>query len=335
MKHIILCVDGTWQSGSGVTTNVSWIAQHVDVSSHRVNPTHTRQVVGYVPGVGTEGPLLSKIVGGATGWGITPQLRDCYEALVKHYEPGDRISIFAFSRGAYAARRLVEWLSVSGLVDLGIYPTDMFLKDAIRRAFRNFTVRHGIRDRPPSPSFDCQFNFVGLFDTVGSLGIPVIRVLTRTLLGWWYQLFGTGLNRVLHVCQAMALDEQRRDFRVVPLSRRQRLYNAEQVWFVGSHGDVGGTYSDRRLANIPLKWMVDRAISHGIRFDCSVPRDPKDYLAPVQESSKGLWLLRGRGPRLVERSGQLDESVLRRLNEDHTYKPYALSSTKEHLSRWL
>ena len=62
------------------------------------------QQLFYEPGVGIAAG--ERLVGGAFGYGLSANIRNSYRFLVERYEPGDRLFLFGFSRGAYTARSL-------------------------------------------------------------------------------------------------------------------------------------------------------------------------------------------------------------------------------------
>src|SRR5439155_677868 len=59
--------------------------------------------------------FVQKLLGSVTGAGIKRNIADCYEFIVNHYQPGDRIYLFGFSRGAYTVRSLANLLMLCGI----------------------------------------------------------------------------------------------------------------------------------------------------------------------------------------------------------------------------
>lgn len=127
-KNILIFSDGTGQQG-GIRpdqnmTNIYKLyrACRTGVDS-RVNPKE--QIAFYDPGLGTEpdGGRISikpiqyvrKFINAAFGSGISKNITDCYESILKSYEPGDRIFLFGFSRGAYTVRCVAEVLRLCGI----------------------------------------------------------------------------------------------------------------------------------------------------------------------------------------------------------------------------
>jgi uncharacterized protein (DUF2235 family) len=58
----------------------------------------------------------------ATGFGLTTNIIDCYESIIRLWRPGDRIYLFGFSRGAYTVRCLggaLAWCGVPTRLENG------------------------------------------------------------------------------------------------------------------------------------------------------------------------------------------------------------------------
>jgi uncharacterized protein (DUF2235 family) len=234
-------------------------------------------------------------LGLAFGTGIRPALGSAYTYLMSVYEPGDRIFVFGFSRGAYTARALCGLLEVFGVFRHGAEPvvpyaireytamkqfTYSYIKDQVsaRRkrmeddhwqalwAFEDFGRRRWVTDpaKPDSPVPHYRHvpvHFVGLWDTVNAVGTRL-----RTI-GWPYT---TTLPHAESVRSAIALDEWRWRYRPVLIKRSpshtlRAESDIEEVWFAGVHSDVGGRYADgARLSDIPLAWMVREAREKGL-----------------------------------------------------------------------
>src|SRR6187397_150500 len=119
-KNIVVCSDGTGNTAiKGRGTNVFKLFEAIDLNGHKTRPELTPQVVLYDDGVGTETFKPLKIFTGATGWGLSRNVRQLYKELVRIYDPGDRIFLFGFSRGAFTVRTLVGLIAKIGLVDPG------------------------------------------------------------------------------------------------------------------------------------------------------------------------------------------------------------------------
>jgi uncharacterized protein (DUF2235 family) len=106
-KRIIVCSDGTGNTAiKGRGTNVFKLFEAVDLNGHRYDPTLTPQIAIYDDGVGTENFKPLKIFAGATGWGLSRNVKHLYKELARVYDPGDEIYMFGFSRGAFTVRTL-------------------------------------------------------------------------------------------------------------------------------------------------------------------------------------------------------------------------------------
>ena len=307
-RNIILCLDGTWnklgQKDQGVETKTNVRKLYEALAN---GPD---QIRGYFSGVGTDPG--ERVSGGAFGWGLFNQIKGGYRYLREHFTPGDRIYIFGFSRGAYSARSLagmilrcgvvrkdVEEVKVPGLVTaLVTTQQDRNLKiDVTDKAFAMYKHAYEGKNRADAEQFkreycnDTLVRLVGVWDTVGALGIPdqlfipALRKLDKAIDARLYGFLDTDLGaRVEAAYHAVAIDEHRRPF--VPTlwtdasgaAPRVNVAgsNVEQVWFAGAHSNVGGGYADSGLSEIALKWMIDRASSNGLQFVLAGLRpDPK------------------------------------------------------------
>ncbi|GIZ36847.1 hypothetical protein CKM354_000031300 [Cercospora kikuchii] len=129
---------------------------------------------------------------------------------------------------------------------------------------------------------DAKIKCIGVWDTVGALGIPVNPLIQRTLgmpaFIKEYRWYDTRLNdSVENAFQALALDEHRFPFSPalweLDEGGKTRM---KQVWFPGAHSNVGGSYDDYGIANITLAWMMDQ-LSGNTRAP-SKKFDPLDWI---------------------------------------------------------
>lgn len=272
-KRIVICADGTWNSakstalGDAATTNVWLLYQLVKPFAGDGTP----QLAHYHPGVGTGG-FIDRVAGGAFGVGLGLNIRQCYRFLVDHYHPGDYVYLFGFSRGAYTVRSLAGLVRNCGVIDPAKLDPGTTIDDAVKDAFALYRRRGDasapraqlsvdFRTKRSHPDF--RITCIGVWDTVGSLGIPVglLGHLTSHLVGFHDVTLSSWVDRAYH---AVAIDERRRPF--VPTlwlqepSAREQGQCVEQRWFTGVHSDVGGGYPwpDRGLATVALRWMVER-----------------------------------------------------------------------------
>jgi uncharacterized protein (DUF2235 family) len=250
-------------------TNVVRLFNLLDLSDRAT------QVAYYDPGVGTfsspgawspPARLISRYAGLMFGAGLRENLGQAYSFLMETYEPGDRIFVFGFSRGAYNARALTGMLDVFGVFRKGSqnlvpYALSAYAKQQRQghddpdffKGLRVYAQTHSITRDGHTP-----VHFVGLWDTVKSAG-----TLTRQLT--WP--FTRQLPHAHTIRHAVAIDEIRRPFApylVNAPNPNHLLVDKDQdlmeVWFSGVHADVGAMFSTgTRLSDIPLKWIADEA----------------------------------------------------------------------------
>ncbi|MGA5900337.1 DUF2235 domain-containing protein [Streptomyces venetus] len=269
-KRLVVCCDGTWNFADQPSkTNVSKVA----LSVHSGPAGGKDQRVYYHGGVGTR--RTERLRGGAFGVGLSRNVIDAYRFLVETYEPDDELFLFGFSRGAFTAR------SLAGLVrNCGVLRHDQAAR--VEEAWALY------RDRTERPSgaasalfrrsyaHETYIDFIGVWDTVGALGIPALGpgwlgpVVKQFNHRW--EFHDTTLSKwVKGAFHALAIDEQRSAFQ--PTLWHQQPGAAEQgqelkqVWFAGSHCDVGGGYKETGLSDIALLWLVEQARGRGLEFD--------------------------------------------------------------------
>ncbi|MGD9613894.1 MAG: DUF2235 domain-containing protein [Alphaproteobacteria bacterium] len=296
-RRIILLLDGTWNQDEigGNSTNIvrlrELIANSLDpleaaptakmsalpASRAETNPRTfegREYVVFYQRGVGT-GPF-DRVRGGGFGIGLDTNIRRAYRFLSFHYLPGDEVFIFGFSRGAYTARSLTGYLGSVGLLRCETCTPE---REALAWSF----YRTPPSDRLPGiwkglephvhPRGMLRIACLGLFDTVGALGVPLegFRRLNRQNFEFHDVELSSLVDIALH---ALATDEHRRPFEA-SLWRRNKFKRTsaivEQVWFPGVHADIGGGYlnhagrngaPDCALDDLSLDWMIKRVCEH-------------------------------------------------------------------------
>lgn len=310
-RRLVLFLDGTWNEDQDETkpaTNVVRLREALKIGVDRAlreqgeRPLTKRAegsvvrgtggepdieyVVYYDRGVGT-GALSDHLRGGASGEGLDLNVRQAYRFLSHHYRPGDEIFLFGFSRGSFTARSIAGFLFAAGLLTsqhctaenenaawtyYRAAPNDRFCGEWYRlQAFTHPYDRLSIR---------C----LGVFDTVGALGIPLERF--RAFNRERYEFHNTELSTIVdYNFHAVAIDEGRRAFEAAlwqtPKFKRYASH-VEQVWFPGAHADVGGGYSrwDRGeggLQDLPFAWMLRRAAElTGLHLAPAVEADPRD-----------------------------------------------------------
>jgi Uncharacterized alpha/beta hydrolase domain (DUF2235) len=271
MRDLIVCCDGTWMD----------IAAHSNVSRLHgaiVTPPGDPQPL-YVKGVGVSLNPVRALSGGLTGAGLTAAITDGYRWLVQNFRPGDRISVFGFSRGAYAARSLAGMVGRVGLVD-GTGLDRRQIDEAVQRAYRRYrslgTVpveEHwsaGLTFAYRAGDPDIPVVLVGVWDTVGALGIPAYLGIPDVLgTRERYEFLDVVLNpHIRHGRQAVSIDEMRGPFRPTLWRNIAPGQDVQQVWFPGDHEDVGGGHLDKGVSDVALDWMMREATATiGLQFD--------------------------------------------------------------------
>ncbi len=207
----------------------------------------------------------------ATGAGISENIEQGYREIVRIYEPGDEIWLFGFSRGAYTARCIAGVIARCGLLKA---ENIRFVPDAITLYLRRGKNEKDLLAKDLVHGCEVKIKFMGLWDTVGSLGLP--------LWGWWFRVGAFGQNQGFnnvpadicqHVYHALSIDETRSQF-MPTLTEPSAAKRAEpgkqvieQVWFRGGHAEVGGGYAEHELADLALDWMVKKAEFHNLGVD--------------------------------------------------------------------
>jgi uncharacterized protein (DUF2235 family) len=256
-KNLVIFCDGTGNQFGNRNSNV------LKLFAATLRDPRT-QLCHYDPGVGTFGlrealfewqKVPAKIFGLAFGWGITRNIEEAYAFLMKNYEPDDRIYIFGFSRGAFTARAIAGMVHAVGLMhpqheNLIEYATRLYqnVPDGEDRKREFFEIQEKFRGQF---SRECKIHFLGLWDTVKSVG------WFGSPVSFPYTTNNPSVHRVRH---AISIDERRCFF-------RQNLWSpianqdVRQVWFAGVHSDVGGGYQEDEggLARISLEWMAREA----------------------------------------------------------------------------
>lgn len=279
-RQLIICCDGTNNNltGGARDTNVTKLCD-------LLAPDANDQLLYYDPGVGNPGELpgasltdnLSRIYerlhGLAFGKGVYENIAEAYLFLMRHYQPGDQIFLFGFSRGAFTARSIGGLVTQFGLLRPemeGLVPTllHIYFSDRERGGKKYTAIRDQIsRLFTTDQTRATPVWFVGVWDTVSSVGAPLLsRTITAspTIVG----------KRFHHVRQALALDEYRRSFEPRPYyidpahNYAATGQSIAQLWFAGAHCDVGGGYAraEARLSQEPLLWMLQEAVNCQLRL---------------------------------------------------------------------
>lgn len=281
-KKIIICCDGTWNSpdqekdNRPIPTNVVKLVRAITP----LDKQSISQIVFYDQGVGTTGGPVDKLIGGATGMGISRNILDCYRFLANNYQDNDEIYCFGFSRGAFTARSFAGLVSEFGLLsklDLDKLPAVYKLSRVPpkkRPQHKLYAEVAALKTHSRKP----RFKFMGVWDTVGALGAPTpfLGWITRKL---WVGFHDTRLGNTDYAYHALAIDERRKPFRPSIWTDAGDSLEMKQVWFSGAHSNIGGGYLDARLSDLAFKWMVKMAEQRGLQFDPFYLNDPQKVAA--------------------------------------------------------
>ncbi|OXM69899.1 DUF2235 domain-containing protein [Amycolatopsis vastitatis] len=302
-KRLVICCDGTWNKlGQPNPTNVTKVKEAVAAT----DSAGTSQIAFHGDGVGTGTSLWDHFTGGAFGLGLSAKVRDAYEFVVKNYEPGDELFFFGFSRGAFTARSTVGFIRNCGV----LRPENAGL---IKEAYRLYRDRDTSTTGPESPKARefrekyahedrTPIRFIGVWDTVGALGIPLSGGRLLNLLNRRWQFHDTQLSSIVQSAfQALAVDEHRTSFKPAVWESSQAGQEREQVWFAGDHSDVGGGHAVSDLSDLALRWMTDRAHHCGLAFEPDVFAGlyPGNPLGALHDSLNGFFRLFGRVVRSI------------------------------------
>jgi uncharacterized protein (DUF2235 family) len=339
-------MDGTWNKPGQKDEGVNTQTNVLKLSSALAKLPD--QISGYFEGVGAK--PKDKLAGGAIGWGLFDQIKDGYRFLREQFQPGDQIYIFGFSRGAYSARSLAGMVLRCGIIkrdanpkfpdlgsDLLTTQDDGNLRtDVVDRVFALYKRAYQEKNREEVKRFKQQYchdtavRFVGVWDTVGALGlprgvIPFLDKFDKALDEKLYAFLDTDLNpRVEAAYHAAAIDEHRKPFVPTlwtdPKDAAPRVNvagsNVEQTWFVGAHSNVGGGYEDAGLSDIALKWMIDRATKHGLKFEPAALAAIKPAADAQRRDSLGEFIeIGGEKNRFF---GWIDRTATRLITTDRT-----------------
>ena len=337
-KDIIVCADGTWNKpsekdrGKPAPTNVFKIFKALSGTSGGESKNEAKALF-YDSGVGTN--FGTRLLGGLLGVGLSENIKDCYEFIVKNYRAGDRLFLFGFSRGAYTARSLGGFIVACGVLRDGLNWPDQERRQKIQEAY--LVYRHGDAEEKKTfkqaHSYDTDIEMIGVWDTVGALGIPLI--FFRGFNRWIERFHDTALHpQVRHGYHAVALDEERAEFMPTLWDDRDGI---EQVWFCGVHSNVGGGYADTGLSDLALNWMIAEAKINGLRFDGNSLADLRLQPNPcgeLRDSRQGIMALTKRKVRDVnslDKFPKVHWSVGARLKScSPPYNPQSLKLTRTH-----
>lgn len=361
-KNIVVCFDGTGNKYSNRNTNVVKLYAVLDLDDQ------IQQVAYYHAGLGTMGApnaltrmarWWTKAKGLAFGYGLSRDVGDAYSFLMDTFEPGDRVFMFGFSRGAYTVRALAGLLHMFGLIRKRDYNLIPYATEMLKRKQNQETFREADGFKSTF-SRECKPYFIGVWDTVSSVG-------------WVWDPMHipfTAKNPDLSIGrQAISIDERRCFFRQNLWAAPLPGQDIKQVWFAGVHSDVGGGYpeSESGLAKISLEWMLKEAQHAGLAVKSDRVEEvlgrrgggliAPDARGPIHNSlgDGGWWLLEPlphryvdltshppqtkiRFPfarrRVIKPGATIHESVLRRIASDKKYIPKNLPEDRR-IEPWV
>jgi hypothetical protein len=347
-KNIVLLSDGTGNSAAKLQkTNVWRVYRALDLSTDD-------QLAEYDDGVGTSSLRPLALIGGAFGVGLARNARHLYAFLSRNYRGSDeKVFAFGFSRGAYTIRVLIGLVRNQGLVNPKL-PERLFQREVLRRwdAFRRERFRRLKRMLEEQTPLDVvkrqgqvpEFDFVGLWDTVGAYGLPIDEI--QHAIDLYIYPFSFTDRRLSSIVKcayhALSLDDERRTFHPIlwdesDLSDPARI---QQVWFPGVHSNVGGGYPKDGLSYVSLEWMVRKAKTLGLRFLDAPFEEIEQQVDPYDElynSRAGLRAYYRYSPRPVTTLGhdtlngvtidrpKVHESAFARIHRGHVaYGPIGI-----------
>jgi len=258
-KKLVVFMDGTMNNASSYT-NVSKL-YNLTILQDEVNINAT-----YIVGVGNHG------LGLMTGVGIGKTVRDAYLFISKNYHSkhNDEIYIFGFSRGAYAARILAGMIHVAGITDLSAI-SEKDQEAYVKKIYKAYSLDQTIYNRRENVSKvtgeipkSVNIEFLGLWETVEALGIPNFKEGYNVP----NKKYVDQLCNVKKAAHALSINDDRATIFTPKLltepyliSKCEKPVNIDkivnEVWFSGSHSDVGGGYGDTEIDGLSLNWMIN------------------------------------------------------------------------------
>lgn len=334
MANIVICADGTWNRPEediekDFPTNVLKLARAIKPSDNGL-----KQHVFYDWGLGSYHDNFSA---GVTGRGIHKNILDGYRYIIHNYAPEDRIYLFGFSRGAYTVRALCGLINNCGILKRPdarlvsrawkIYKSPLAKNHPGGEASALFRENHCHSSN--------RVHFVGVWDTVGALGIPF------SLMGLFErhdEFYDTKMGSNVTIARhALAIDEQREDFQPTLWTPRPGV-DLKQVWFAGVHSDVGGSYPPDRQTGLsasdtPLAWMLDEVANAGLNIEPHLRSSlTEGTRAKIHRSRKHVFRFKSPLHRPLIVAGKptrIHPSVKSRYLADHNYRPPRLRELVE------
>ncbi len=360
-RNLIICTDGTWNTPDQrdqhrlVPSNVVKLCRAASGQSK----DGTEQLVYYDAGVGTAG-LWDKLKGGMFGVGLSDNVMQAYAALGHIYQPGDRLFLFGFSRGAYTARSLAGLIGLCGIPDAEGDRNKA--REIAKRAMEIYRIdpRKNRNEREQKAAAHAEefarhnadgelLNdvwFIGVWDTVGALGVPLNKL--NFIASGKHKFHDVTLGAHIHnAYHALAIDERRKPFSpalwTASDTAQPAAQKVQQLWFPGVHSNIGGGYLDAGLSDRAFLWIALQARDCGLGFDAhymGLRVDP-NYHAELRDSMTRVYQALGPvsrqlfGPRDRAALGEAIHYSAKRRFEHVTQSSYAQSHARENLGKAL
>ena len=325
-KRIVICADGTWSRPEkdpekDYPTNVLKLARAIQP----IGADNVPQQVFYDWGIGS---YYDPIVGGATGKGLHKNIMDDYRYIVQNFSPGDELYLFGFSRGAYTIRCLCGLINNCGILKRPEAPLIQKAFDHYKNEKPGFEPKgeESIKFRNQYSYESRSVKFVGVWDTVGAMGIPV------SFLGFLEEsdeFYDTKIGSNVQIARhALAIDEHRSDFRPTIWELKKDM-DMQQVWFSGAHCDIGGSYppdkNETNLSDIALEWMIREAEKAELSIEDYLAENLIiNPLANVNKSRIHFYMLKKKYNRKINAvpgNVLIHNSVKIRWDKDKKYRP--------------
>ncbi len=308
-KRLVLCMDGTWNNpyrekerddGTRVLKPSNPLKLCRAVLPFDERDGGTVQVTHYDAGVGALGKypgftnsllrFVDATLGGAWGAGFEANIEQAVTFLSNNYLPADPVFVFGFSRGAAQAQaltRFIDWMG--GVPRRGdAYFVPLLFQAYITSEGKGLASSVTTSSGGTAEILPLEVTFLGLFDTVMSLGSRLRARDAKTRTERSFHVGSRPANCVVHARQALAIDERRYDFLPEVWLEGAPGRSLEQRWFAGVHSNVGGGYLEDGLANVPLQWLADEAADAGLALDRKFLGEFDAYAYGRQYSSQSL-----------------------------------------------
>ncbi len=312
--------------------------------------SNEQQCIYYDPGANTGG-YSGGMIDGMFAANLYAKLQQAYVFLVDNYQPGDKLILMGFGRGAYTVQILAGVVGEIGIVRKKY-------KAVLDNVFYAYRSSNKTKSKPLleakiarlSQHFchpDKEIHFLGVWDTVGLVGMPVrfMQCLSKRYIGL---LDGRLPTQVVHAYQALAIDEKRRVLKPVmwqfdaDYCPAKQGRDIEQRWFSGNHSDIGGGYLNSRLSDESLRWMLEKlqhsvdslAIDQGFVEPILANCQTSYAITDLHDSYSGIYQLQLRCRRKVNLTSSavngfksfetIDDSVCQRYSQSD-YLPVNIS----------